>query len=137
MPDEQSKINSGIPEILIGAKNIAVVGLSDSPAKASNRVAVHLKQKGYELFPINPKYETILGFKCYPNLRAIKDKIDIVDIFRPSDQVLPFIEDAIAIGAGTIWMQLGIENPAAAQLALDSGLNVIMNRCIKIESQKL
>ena len=127
------KVNLQIPQILSSAKNIAVVGISDKPARDSYLVASYLKEAGYKIFPVNPKLESILGMQCYENLQEIQDPIDIVDIFRRSEFVIPIVEDALRIKARTIWMQLGVINEEAAQLALRSGLNVIMNRCIKIE----
>ena len=129
--------DSEIKNILSKAKNIAIVGLSDAPEKPSYRVANYLVSAGYQIYPVNPKYDSILGLKCYPGLKDIKDKIDIVDIFRRPEQILPIAEEAIEIKPSVVWMQLGIVNEEAARLARKAGLKVIMNRCIKIEHQRL
>ena len=129
--------DSEIETILSTVQNIAVVGLSDAPEKPSYRVANYLVSAGYQIYPVNPKYDSILGFKCYPNLKDIKDRIDIVDIFRRPEQILPIVEEAIEIKSSVVWMQLGIINEEAAQLSRKAGLKVIMNRCIKIEHQRL
>ncbi len=124
---------NAIKSILQTAQNIAIVGLSDSPLKPSFGVANYLLSAGFHIFPVNPKYDTLLGQKCYQSLRDIKEQIDIVDIFRRPEHILPIVEEAIDIGSGTVWMQLGIMNEEAAQLARNAGLNVIMDKCIKIE----
>ena len=129
--------DSEIETILSTVQNIAVVGLSDAPEKPSYRVANYLVSAGYQIYPVNPKYDSILGLKCYPNLKDIKDRIDIVDIFRRPEQIFPIAEEAIEIKSSVVWMQLGIVNEKAAQLARNAGLKVIMNRCIKIEHQRL
>ena len=114
---------------------IAVVGLSPKPTRPSHQVARYMQQAGYSIIPVNPGQSEILGQQCYPDLHAIAHKIDIVNIFRRSDWVEPVVRDAIAIGAKVIWMQQGIINEQAAQLAEANGLIVIMNRCISIDHQ--
>ncbi|MDH3327641.1 MAG: CoA-binding protein [Desulfobulbaceae bacterium] len=114
---------------------IAVVGLSPKPTRPSHQVARYMQQAGYRIIPVNPGQSEILGQQCYPDLTAIAHKVDIVNIFRRSDQVEPVVRDAIAIGAKVIWMQQGIINEQAAQLAEANGLIVIMNRCISIDHQ--
>jgi len=114
---------------------IAVVGLSPKPTRPSHQVARYMQQAGYRIIPVNPGQSEILGQQCYPDLHAIAHKIDIVNIFRRPDRVEPVVRDAIAIGAKVIWMQQGIINEQAAQLAEANGLIVIMNRCISIDHQ--
>ncbi|MCP4634470.1 MAG: CoA-binding protein, partial [candidate division Zixibacteria bacterium] len=121
---------SEIAELIKNSKNIAVVGLSPKPDRASNGVARYLQDKGYRIIPVNPAYPEILGEKSYPDLKSIEEKVDIVDVFRKPDAVMPISEEAIEIGAGTLWLQEGVINEEAAQKALDSGLTVIMDRCI-------
>lgn len=126
-------INSHIEEILRDYKNIAVVGLSDKPFRDSHAVAKFMLNQGYNVFPVNPNFKTILDTTSYPDLRSIEGKVDLVDIFRNPKQVDPIIEQAIRIGAKAVWMQLGVINYDAAGKALDAGLHVVMDRCWKIE----
>lgn len=135
-----------IRQIQQDARTIAVVGLSRKPERASLAVATYLQAQGYRIVPVNPAYvdQQILGEKVFPNLRAAADalaadgiRIDVVDCFRKSEDILPIAGDAIAVGAGCLWMQLGIENQAAADLAAAAGLDVVMNHCMKIEHLKL
>lgn len=127
---------SEIFDILKMYNSIAVVGLSDKSSRPSNQVASYLIYAGYKIYPVNPNHEEIFGLKCYPDLKSIPAKIDIVDIFRRPEFVLPIIEESIKIGAKTIWMQLGVINHEAAKKAKSFGLKVIMNRCIKIEHRR-
>lgn len=135
-----------IAQILRDSKTIAVVGLSNKPERASYGVADYLQQQGYRIVPVNPAYDgqEILGERVYPDLQAAADalapsgtRIDIVDCFRKSEDIPPLARDAIAIRAGCLWMQLEIENQAAADLARAAGLDVVMNHCLKIEHRKL
>ena len=123
--------------LLEEAQTIAVVGLSDKPERASYGVAQYLQKAGYRIIPVNPMIDQVLGEKAYPSLRDIPEKVDIVDIFRRSEDVMPIVEDAIAIGAPTVWMQLGVINPEAAAKAEAAGLNVVMDRCLKIDHAQL
>jgi len=116
---------------------VAVVGLSHDPTRASHEVAKYLLDHGYEVMPVNPNHQQILGLKCYPDLRSIPGPVDIVDVFQRSERVPGFVDDAIAIGAKTIWMQLGVTHAGAAQKARDAGLEVVMDRCIKTEHSRL
>ncbi len=127
------QINQDIPGILERSKNIAVVGISNKPYRDSYTVTKVLMDYGYRVFPVNPNYDEVLGMKCYGSLKEIKEPIDIVDIFRRPDQVMPVVEEAIEIGARVVWMQLGAENEQAAQKALNAGLQVVMHHCIKVE----
>ena len=123
--------------ILTSAKNIAVVGLSPKAARPSNDVARYLIGVGYTVYPVNPGQDSILGLKCYPSLDALSASIDIVNIFRRPSEVLPIVEAAVEIGASTVWMQEGIVNTEAADYAEAHGLQVVMDRCIKIDHMNL
>jgi len=122
-----------INEILCSNSSIAVVGFSPKANRPSNMVGRYLMDVGYTVYPVNPGVAEILGHVSYPDLASIPEKIDIVDIFRRSEDVLPVVEAAIAIKAKVIWMQQGIVNEEAAALAEKAGLIVIMDRCIKID----
>jgi len=135
-----------IAQILKDSKTIAVVGLSNKPERASYGVADYLQQQGYRIIPVNPAYDgqEILGERVFADLQAAADalapsgtRIDIVDCFRKSEDIPPLARDAIAIRAGCLWMQLEIENQAAADLARAAGLDVVMNHCLKIEHRSL
>jgi len=126
-----------IEQILKESKTIAVVGLSANPGRDSHQVASYLKRNGYIIYPVNPNYEQVLGSRCYTNLSDIPDAIDIVDIFRRPEHIPPIAEEAVKIGAKVIWMQLGIRNEEAAETARRAGLQVIMDRCIKVEHMRL
>ena len=126
-----------IRRILKDSKTIAVVGLSPKPHRPSNQVARYLMEAGYTIIPVNPGQDSILGLPCYPNLRAVPTSVDLVDIFRRSEAVLPIVEEAIAIRAKYIWMQEGIVNREAAARAEAAGLAVIMDRCTKIDHMNL
>ena len=125
-----------VKDILQNSVTIAVVGLSPKPARPSHQVAQYMLQAGYTIIPVNPGHTEILGQPCYPDLLSVPHEIDIVDIFRRSDQVLPVVQDAIAKKAKAIWMQEGVINVEAAQLAEEEGITVIMDRCIKIDHQQ-
>lgn len=128
-------INKNIQEILRNYKKIAVVGISNNPDRDSHAVAKFMLARNYQIFPVNPNYNEVLGLKCFSELKDIPEKIDLVDIFRRSEFVEPIVEQAMEIGAKAIWMQLGVVNEKAAQAALAAGLEVVMNRCWKIEYQ--
>jgi predicted CoA-binding protein len=129
--------NNKIRQILEESKTVAVVGLSPKPERDSNEVAHYLQTAGYTIIPVNPTAEEILGEKVYPDLTSIPQKIDIVDIFRRSEHVGPIVDDAIKIGAKTVWMQLGVINEEAAQKASAAGLNIVMDLCILREHRRL
>jgi predicted CoA-binding protein len=136
------KAFDSIPQVLSAARTIAVVGLSSRPERASHQVASYLQQHGHRIIPINPTYagQSILGEHCYATLtQASKEHgvIDIVDCFRKSADILPVAEEAVAIGARCLWMQLGIVNEDAVRLAQKAGMMVIMDRCLKIEHRAL
>ena len=126
-----------ISKILRDSKNIAVVGLSPKANRPSNQVARYLIDAGYNVIPVNPGQSEILGKKCYPDLESIKEHIDIVDIFRKQEDIPPIVESAIQINATVIWMQQGIFNEAAATVAREAGLKVIMDRCLKVDHMNL
>ena len=132
--------NSDIPtlqRILAQSRTIAVVGLSENWHRPSNFAAKYLQHHGYRVIPVNPQYTEVLGEKCYASLAAIPEPVDIVDCFRRTAEIPALAEAAIAIGAKVLWMQLGIVHPAAAAQARAAGLEVVMDRCIKIEHARL
>ncbi len=118
-------------------KTIAVVGTSKNPEKASHYVPKYLVDKGYNVIPVNPTADEILGKKCYRSLTDIPIPVDIVDVFRPSDQVQPVIEDALKIKPKVIWLQEGIHNPEAEFTAKKAGIDVVFNRCMLAEHRRL
>ncbi len=122
-----------LQEIFQQTARIAVVGLSQKTNRPSHIVALYMQQAGFEIIPVNPGQDEILGAKCYPDLLSIPAPVDVVNIFRRSDQVQPVVEDAIAIKAKVVWMQEGIVNEESAAMAEQAGLTVIMDRCIKID----
>ena len=132
MPDIQT-----IRRILKDNRTVAVVGLSANWYRPSYFAAKYLIDHGFQVIPVNPNYQEVLGQHCYPDLRAIPQPVDIVDIFQQTEQVPPVVEQAIAIEAKVVWMQLGIVNEAAAARARAAGLEVVMDRCMKIEYARL
>jgi predicted CoA-binding protein len=126
-----------LKEILKSSKTIAVVGCSRDPEKEAHKVPKYLKEKGYKIIPVNPFAGEILGEKVYKNLSEIKEAVDIVDIFRPSEECLGIVKEAIKLKPKVIWMQLGIENKEAEKLAEENKIKVVMNKCIMKEHQKL
>ncbi len=136
------KAFESIPQLLSAARTIAVVGLSSKPDRASHQVASYLQQHGHRIIPVNPTYagQSILGEHCYATLALAAREhgvIDIVDCFRKSEDILPIAEQAVAIGARCLWLQLGIVNEAAAQLARKAGMMVVMDHCLKLEHHAL
>lgn len=119
--------------ILEQYKRIAMVGLSSNPFRPSHFAAIYLLSEGYDVIPVNPREEEILGRTCYASLRDIPGRVEVVDIFRDPSAVPAVVEDAIAIGAKVVWMQLGVIHEAAAERAREAGLEVVMDRCMKIE----
>ena len=120
-------------EQALAGKTIAVVGLSSNPQSPSYKIAAYLQGQGYHIIPVNPTEQEVLGERAYPSLRDVPVPVDVVDIFRRADAVPGIVEDAIAVGAPTVWMQLGVVNEAAAQRAHDAGLNVVMDHCMRVE----
>jgi predicted CoA-binding protein len=116
---------------------IAVVGLSADWFRPSYFAAKYMQEHGYRVIPVNPKYQTILGEKCYKSLRDISEPVDIVDVFRKTEDVGPIADEAISIGAKVFWQQLGVKNEAAAAKARAAGLEAVLDRCVKIEHGRL
>ena len=143
----RSSHDSGVPalsddiptlrRILAEHRVVAMVGLSASWYRPSYFAAKYLLDHGYRVIPVNPRYEEVLGQRCYPALKDIPEPVDVVDCFRPAHDIPPLARDAVDMGAKVLWMQLGIVNEEAAALARDAGLEVIMNRCMKIEYARL
>jgi hypothetical protein len=124
-------------EVLENARTIAIVGISPNSEKASNIVARYLQRKGYKIIPIRPGADEILGEKAYASLDEVKEPVDVVDVFRSSDQIVPHAREALRLKPKVFWMQLKIENQEAADLLTAAGIDVVMNQCIKIEHGRL
>ncbi|MFM2112029.1 MAG: hypothetical protein RLZZ271_689 [Pseudomonadota bacterium] len=129
---------------LKAAKTIAVVGISDDPAKASHYVSAYMQKKGYRIIPVNPKFalrgEQLLGERCYSRLTDIPVElhpVDIVNCFRKAEDILPIATDAIAVGAKALWQQMGIDNSEATQLALDAGMWCVSDQCLMVVHRNL
>ena len=118
-----------IRRILDECRTIAVVGLSSDPSRPSNSVSGYMKRQGYRVIPVNPNETSVFGEKSYPDLSAVEEQIDLVDVFRRSDEAGKAVDEAIAVGAKAVWMQEGVIDSAAAQRAVDAGLMVVMDRC--------
>ena len=118
-----------IRRILDECRTIAVVGLSSDPSRASNSVSGYMRRQGYRVIPVNPNETSVFGEKSYPDLSAVKEQIDLVDVFRRSDEAGKAVDEAIAVGAKAVWLQEGVIDSAAAQRAEDAGLMVVMDRC--------
>ena len=116
---------------------IAVVGLSPNWYRPSYFAAKYMQDHGYRIIPVNPNCDAVLGEKCYPSVSAIPDAVDIVDCFRKPEEIPPLARDAVAKGARVLWMQLGIRNEEATRIAADAGLDVVVNRCVKIEHARI
>lgn len=123
--------------ILKDNHTIAVVGLSADWYRPSYFAAKYMQEHGYRIIPVNPKYTEILGERCYPDLKSIPDKVDIVDVFRKSEDCAPIAQEAVAIGAKALWLQIGVINDEARQTAEKAGLDFVQNRCVKIEYARL
>jgi len=124
-----------IAAILRGCRVVAVVGLSPDPGRPSHQVACYLQEHGYRIVPVNPACSQVLGEQCYPSLKDIPFPIDVVDIFRKAEAIPALVEEAIRVKARVVWMQLGLEHEEAARRAREHGLQVVMNRCMKIEHE--
>jgi predicted CoA-binding protein len=122
-----------IQRILYAAKTIAIVGLSPSELRASYFVGYYLRRHGYDVIPVNPKESQILGTRSYASLSEIDRPVDIVNVFRAPAAVPGIAAEAVAIGAGALWCQFGVISPEGARIAVDGGLDVVMDRCIKVE----
>ena len=126
-----------IAELLRSAKTIAVVGLSDNPARTSYGVSAYMQSQGYRIIPVNPAISEALGEKSYPTLSEVPEKIDIVNVFRRSEYVPEVVEEAIRVGVPAIWMQEGVVHEKAAEKARAAGVFVVMDRCILKEHRRL
>lgn len=129
--------DNNIGQILSAAKNIAVVGLSPDESKPSNEVAKFLIERGFNVFPIYPKFDEILGRRVYRNLTQIDEDIDIAVMFRKGEFANELVKDAIKKGVKTLWLQLGITNDAAGAIARENGINFVQDKCIKTELRSL
>ena len=122
---------------ILSLNKVAVIGMSKNSSKAAHYVPKYLSDNGYDVIPVNPSSDEILGKKCYDSVLEINEPIDIVDVFRPSDQVLPFVKDAIKKKPKVIWLQEGIHNSEAEELAKIHGIKVVFNRCMLAEHRRL
>ncbi len=120
-------------QIIQNARSVALVGVSANPIRSSNFVATYLVRTPLVTYPVNPAYDEVLGLRCYPTLRDLPEVPDIVDIFRREEAIPGVVEEAIEIGAKVVWFQLGLRHDEAARRALDAGLQVVQDRCLKIE----
>ncbi len=134
-PEQRDRYQNSrvIRDLLASAKTIAVVGMSTEKTKASNMVASYLRDEGYRVIPVNPRAAEIWGEPCYPDLKSIKEPVDVVEIFRPPSEAPAIVEEAIAIGAKAVWMQLRIIDLPSADRAMEAGLGVVVDRCLKME----
>lgn len=130
-------INENIAQILENFKRIAVVGISNKPERPGNRIPQFMQEHGYKIFPVNPGLDEVLGEKCYPSLLEIPEEIEIVDIFRRPEYIDQIVDEAIMKDAKVIWMQSGIVNEGAAKKAIEAGMQVVMDRCMKTEYNRL
>ena len=128
---------AGLRRILAQTRTIAVVGLSANWYRPSYFAAKYMQDHGYRIVPVNPAYTEVLGERCYPSLAAIPDPVDMVDCFRKPGEIVALAHAAVAKGAKVLWMQLGIRNDEAAQIATAAGLDVVMDRCVKIEHARI
>jgi predicted CoA-binding protein len=124
-------------DILLSARTIASVGLSSNQEKESYWIVLYLKEQGYRIIPVNPTADEILGEKAYPDLESVPEKIDVVQVFRKSEDVPPVVDSAIKAGAKVVWMQEGIVNEEAAQKAREAGLQVVMDACMRMTHRRL
>lgn len=124
-------------DILLSTRTIASVGLSSNTEKESYWIVSYLKEQGYHVIPVNPTATEILGEKAYPDLESVPEKIDVVQVFRKSEDVPPIVDDAIRVGAKVVWMQEGIVNEQAAQKARQAGLQVVMDACMRATHRRL
>ncbi|MCC5860223.1 MAG: CoA-binding protein [Ectothiorhodospiraceae bacterium] len=128
---------ASLRRILDQCRTIAVVGLSNKWFRPSFFAAKYMQDHGYRIIPVNPAYEEVLGERCYPDLKRIPEQVDMVDVFRRPEEVPPLVEDAIAIGARCLWLQIGVVHEEAAARARAAGLDVVQDRCVKIEHGRL
>ncbi|NNC77713.1 MAG: CoA-binding protein [Woeseiaceae bacterium] len=133
---DNTDINT-LRRILKQSRTLAIVGLSANWYRPSFFAAKYMQEHGYRIIPVNPAYEEVLGEKCYPSLKEVPEEIDIVDCFRKSQDIEPIAKQAIEIGAKVLWMQLGVVNEKVATMAREAGLEVVQDRCVKIEHGRL
>ena len=133
----QNPPDETIKAVLATPRTVAVVGCSPNPERDSHRIAKLLQDRGHKVIPVNPGHRSILGEDCYANLRDIPGAVDMVDIFRRSEDVAPIVDEAIEVGAKIVWMQLGVIDEDAAAKAQSAGLTVVMDRCPAIEYRRL
>ena len=134
--EQDSHSDEEIKKIL-SLKNVAVVGMSKNSGKAAHYVPKYLSENGFNITPVNPTADEILNKKCYSEVSDIESQVDIVDVFRPSEDVLPVVQEAIKIKPKVIWLQEGIHNQEAEELARKEGIDVVFNRCMLAEHQRL
>ncbi len=130
----------GIADVLLSAHRIAVVGASSNPSRPSNGVLRDLRDVGFEIVPVNPRETSVEGLTCFPDLRSAVEAtgpVDIVDVFRRADQCALHAREAVEVGAGTFWLQLGIASREAGRIAVEGGLKVVMDRCTIIEYRRI
>ena len=125
-----------LPKIFASTRTIAVVGMSDNPARASYEVARYLSDF-YEVIPVNPNHRSIMGLTCYPDLASIPVPVDMVDLFQRSENVMAYVQPAIDIKVSVFWMQLGIENALASEQLTAAGITVVQDRCTKVDHAKI
>ena len=126
-----------IRRVLTEYRTWAVVGCSPEPWRDSHSIAALLQARGFRVIPVNPKVDEVLGERCYPSLEAIDEPVEVVDVFRRSDQAGAHVDEAISVAAKAVWLQLGVRDDAAAERARDAGLDVVMDRCPAIELPRL
>jgi len=129
--------DNDIRKVLESTGSVAVVGASDDPSRHSYGILRFLLEVGYKVFPINPNHEEVLGRKCFPTLKSVDSNIDMVNVFRNPAFLMPIVQDAIDIKVKYIWMQLGVVNDGAYDLSVNSGIKTVMNRCIKVEYNRI
>ena len=128
---------AGLRRILTRSRSLAVVGISANWYRPSYFAAKYMQDHGYRVYPVNPNYTEVLGQRCYPDIASIPEPVDIVDCFRRPNEIVPLAQAAVAKGAHVLWMQLGLANDEAARIATDAGLDVVMDRCVKIEHARI
>jgi uncharacterized protein len=122
-----------IQSILNRMKTVAIVGLSPNELRASYFVGYYLRRHGFQVIPVNPREESIMGVRSYPSLGEVPEKVDVVDVFRAPDAVPAIAQEAVAAGAGALWLQYGVISPEGVRIAKEGGLDVVMDRCLKVE----
>ena len=129
----EDRAEAGAVKRMLAGKRIAVVGLSDDPSRASYGVAAYLRSAGKEIIPVNPNYTTVMGLKCYPSLESVPGPIDVVDVFRRPEHCADVVRSAVAVRAKGVWLQSGIVNDEARQIARRAGIDYVEDRCLKVD----